>query len=482
MREQIRSWISASAVVDLSPLENAKLRIESEMERFKVYEKQSKRKAFSNASLEQGISESYQAQTSKAEARAWMRKIIGTLQERVSKLEKEQEDMRSRSKRGGGASRMEALSEKVEEYSFHISKLELISIGLDKEWVLAEDLNEVRETLDEYIEGCDSVVDNMGELREWLYEEIEEIMKERGSGGTESMVRSIHDGTIVEEESLAMSVKLTPKKQRASSKDSRKQGKTKTRSVSREESSRGKSRSSSKKSGDSKAKKDDGEKDDVRQSSKSNKEHDSLPIKKAKLLSKQDRAMSAPSKQALTTSEGLKRGSSSPSPKSGIISKSAAVPVLYSSSRTGGRALSSSSATTTSKELSSMKGSADETQSTRKRSVGQPSSSLLKSKTVSRPSEPEDASSNPSVPVKYITIDMNDYLYVTPVSSTVSLTASSTASISEDDFDTMFSPEKDILAPCIEMFPPQLSHPPLTSPLFSRLSVCFSLMSFRRCF
>lgn len=47
MREQIKSWITGDQVKDKQPLTDARKKIEADMERFKVCEKETKTKAYS---------------------------------------------------------------------------------------------------------------------------------------------------------------------------------------------------------------------------------------------------------------------------------------------------------------------------------------------------------------------------------------------------------------------------------------------------
>ena len=51
MREQIKSWITGDQVKDKQPLTDARKKIEADMERFKVYEKETKTKAYSKVCL-----------------------------------------------------------------------------------------------------------------------------------------------------------------------------------------------------------------------------------------------------------------------------------------------------------------------------------------------------------------------------------------------------------------------------------------------
>ena len=47
LREQIKSWITGDQVKDKQPLTDARKKIEADMERFKVCEKETKTKAYS---------------------------------------------------------------------------------------------------------------------------------------------------------------------------------------------------------------------------------------------------------------------------------------------------------------------------------------------------------------------------------------------------------------------------------------------------
>ncbi|XP_019558582.3 rho GTPase-activating protein gacF isoform X2 [Aedes albopictus] len=190
LRDQIKSWIASGEIKDKSALlENRRL-IETQMERFKVVERETKTKAYSKEGL--GAAQKMDpAQREKEEISSWLTSSISSLQIQIDQFECEVESLIAGKKKKLDKDKQEKMDElkgKLERHKFHVTKLETLLRMLDNDGVEVEQIKKIKEDVEYYI---DSSQEPDFEENEYIYDDIigldeVEISAGMGPGGTES--------------------------------------------------------------------------------------------------------------------------------------------------------------------------------------------------------------------------------------------------------------------------------------------------------
>lgn len=190
LRDQIKSWIASGEIKDKSALlENRRL-IETQMERFKVVERETKTKAYSKEGL--GAAQKMDpAQREKEEISSWLTTSISSLQIQIDQFECEVESLIAGKKKKLDKDKQEKMDElkgKLERHKFHVTKLETLLRMLDNDGVEVEQIKKIKEDVEYYI---DSSQEPDFEENEYIYDDIigmdeVEISAGMGPGGTES--------------------------------------------------------------------------------------------------------------------------------------------------------------------------------------------------------------------------------------------------------------------------------------------------------
>ncbi|KAF8043587.1 hypothetical protein BT93_A1802 [Corymbia citriodora subsp. variegata] len=149
-RDQIKTWIQSSEIKDKKALVDARKLIEREMERFKVCEKETKTKAFSKEGLGQQP-KTDPKEKAKAETRDWLNNVVGELETQIDIFEAEIEGL-SVKKGKTKPPRLTHLETSITRHKAHILKLELILRLLDNDELSPDQVNDVKEFLDDYVE------------------------------------------------------------------------------------------------------------------------------------------------------------------------------------------------------------------------------------------------------------------------------------------------------------------------------------------
>ncbi|XP_022223091.2 CCR4-NOT transcription complex subunit 3 [Drosophila obscura] len=171
LRDQIKSWIASAEIKDKSALlENRRL-IETQMERFKVVERETKTKAYSKEGL--GAAQKMDpAQRIKDDARNWLTSSISSLQIQIDQYESEIESLLAGKKKRldrDKQERMDDLRGKLDRHKFHITKLETLLRLLDNDGVEADQVNKIKDDVEYYI---DSSQEPDFEENEFIYDDI----------------------------------------------------------------------------------------------------------------------------------------------------------------------------------------------------------------------------------------------------------------------------------------------------------------------
>jgi len=116
------------------------------MEQFKQTERDSKTKAFSKEGLLQPDEDD-----EKSEYWNWLSRCIKELNTQTELLEGELEGIPVKKRTGN--SRADELNKKIERHRFNVNKLEKILRGLDNESILPEQIDEIKDAVDDYVEN-----------------------------------------------------------------------------------------------------------------------------------------------------------------------------------------------------------------------------------------------------------------------------------------------------------------------------------------
>uniref|UniRef100_A0A671XGK4 CCR4-NOT transcription complex subunit 3 n=1 Tax=Sparus aurata TaxID=8175 RepID=A0A671XGK4_SPAAU len=173
LRDQIKTWVASNEIKDKRQLvENRKL-IETQMERFKVVERETKTKAYSKEGL--GLAQKVDpAQREKEETGQWLTNTIDTLNMQVDQFESEVESLsvQTRKKKGDKEKqdRIEELKRLIERHRFHIRMLETILRMLDNDSIAVDSIQKIKDDVEYYI---DSSQDPDFEENEFLYDDLD---------------------------------------------------------------------------------------------------------------------------------------------------------------------------------------------------------------------------------------------------------------------------------------------------------------------
>ncbi|GLH00369.1 Putative ccr4-not transcriptional regulation complex not5 subunit [Gryllus bimaculatus] len=171
LRDQIKSWIASGEIKDKSTLLEYRKLIETQMERFKVVERETKTKAYSKEGL--GAAQKLDpAQKEREEMAAWLASSIDALNLQLDQFECEIESLLAGKKKRldkDKQDRVEELKSKVEKHRYHIRKLETLLRMLDNMSVEVSQIRRIKDDIEYYIESSQ---DPDFEENEYIYDDI----------------------------------------------------------------------------------------------------------------------------------------------------------------------------------------------------------------------------------------------------------------------------------------------------------------------
>lgn len=155
LRAQIREWIGQAGVPNglKDKLEDARKKIESDMQRFKEFERDLKTKAYSSSAL---VRRDNEEEVEKVKYQDWLAQQIQTLQDQLDLFEADIEALEKKKSLGNDEkSRLAQLKELQERHRWHIRKLEQLLRAVDNDAVEVSDLAVVRDSIEIYVESCE---------------------------------------------------------------------------------------------------------------------------------------------------------------------------------------------------------------------------------------------------------------------------------------------------------------------------------------
>ncbi len=171
LRDQIKSWIASAEIKDKTVLMDNRRLIETQMERFKVVERETKTKAYSKEGL--GAAQKLDpAQREKEEISTWLQSSISQLQIQTDTYESEIESLLANKKKKIAKETQDKLDDlkyKLERHKFHITKLETLLRMLDNDGVDVDQIKKIKDDVEYYIESSQ---EPDFEENEYLYDDI----------------------------------------------------------------------------------------------------------------------------------------------------------------------------------------------------------------------------------------------------------------------------------------------------------------------
>lgn len=177
LRDQIKTWLASSEIKDKKLLTDDRKLIETQMERFKVLERETKTKAYSKEGLG-GAAKLDPAQKEIQETNQWLSDSIARLNVQVDKFECEVEANTVAIKKGKKKEdkekleKIEELKQKLEKHRYHVYQLEALMRMLDNSTVTAEEVKSIKEDLEFYMDAIESSDPDFTE-NEYMYADIE---------------------------------------------------------------------------------------------------------------------------------------------------------------------------------------------------------------------------------------------------------------------------------------------------------------------
>ncbi|XP_072167685.1 CCR4-NOT transcription complex subunit 3-like [Diadema setosum] len=239
LRDQIKSWAASNEIKDKRILlENRKL-IETQMERFKVVERETKTKAYSKEGL--GLAAKVDPiQKEKDDISTWMRGSIDKLNLQIDQFELEVENITSSSKKRkiptDRQERLDQLQTWLEKHRFHIRQLEMLMRMLDNSTIEVDQIKKIQDDLEYYL---DYSQEPDFEENEFMYDELDIDESEVGPGHLatspdDDVLTSLSDTPLSSSPVVSSSLPTSSNHSKDKSEDEKK---TRTKSVDADQSS-----------------------------------------------------------------------------------------------------------------------------------------------------------------------------------------------------------------------------------------------------
>lgn len=160
-RDAIKIWLSSAEVKQKQPLIEARSLIERRMETFKVVERETKTKAYSREGLARDSTLTAEEKR-RLKTREWVQDMVQALSDDIDATEAELEafegGLAAGAPTGGKAGKaakeaqVAKMNSLISNHRWHIDRLEALTRMLDNETVEPEDVDNIKEDLDYYME------------------------------------------------------------------------------------------------------------------------------------------------------------------------------------------------------------------------------------------------------------------------------------------------------------------------------------------
>jgi len=156
LRDQIKTWIASAEIKDKSVLYEKRKLIEAKMEKFKIVERETKTKAYSKEGLTSG-QKLDPAERERADISQWLNTQLESLNIQIDQFEAEIESLGTTKKKKGRndqAEQVEQLNSLLEKHRDHVQKLETLLRMLDNETVDINQIKDIKDDVEYYIDNC----------------------------------------------------------------------------------------------------------------------------------------------------------------------------------------------------------------------------------------------------------------------------------------------------------------------------------------
>ncbi|XP_072348577.1 CCR4-NOT transcription complex subunit 3-like isoform X4 [Scyliorhinus torazame] len=173
LRDQIKTWVASNEIKDKRQLQENRKLIETQMERFKIVERETKTKAYSKEGLGSATKVD-PAQKEKEEICQWLTNTIDTLNMQVDLFESEMETLSAVTRKKKGEKekqdRLEELKQHIERHRYHIKMLETLLRMLDNSTIEVDQIKKIKDDVEYYV---DSSQDPDFKENEFLYDDLD---------------------------------------------------------------------------------------------------------------------------------------------------------------------------------------------------------------------------------------------------------------------------------------------------------------------
>ncbi|XP_059809615.1 CCR4-NOT transcription complex subunit 3-like isoform X2 [Hypanus sabinus] len=173
LRDQIKTWVASNEIKDKRQLQDNRKLIETQMERFKIVERETKTKAYSKEGLGSATKVD-PAQKEKEEICQWLTNTIDSLNMQVDLFESEMETLSAVTRKKKGEKekqdRLEELKHYIERHRYHIKMLETLLRMLDNSTIEVDQIKKIKDDVEYYV---DSSQDPDFKENEFLYDDLD---------------------------------------------------------------------------------------------------------------------------------------------------------------------------------------------------------------------------------------------------------------------------------------------------------------------
>ncbi|CAD5122859.1 DgyrCDS11261 [Dimorphilus gyrociliatus] len=159
LRDQIKSWLTSNDIKDKRQLQEYRRLIETQMERFKVVERETKTKAYSKEGL--GSAQKLDpAQKEKDDICHFLASLIEKLNIQIDKCESEVESLNANKKKKTDKDKLAKLDDlqyRLQRHQFHVSRMETLMRMLDNDAVDVEGIKGIQDGLEYYVDSNQDV-------------------------------------------------------------------------------------------------------------------------------------------------------------------------------------------------------------------------------------------------------------------------------------------------------------------------------------
>ncbi|XP_015763384.1 PREDICTED: CCR4-NOT transcription complex subunit 3-like isoform X2 [Acropora digitifera] len=155
LRDQIKTWMASNDIKDKRILQETRKLIETQMERFKVVERETKTKAYSKEGL--GLAAKVDPATKeREEARIWITEVLDRLQIEVDHIESEVEQVHAGSRKKkldrDKQDKVDELQDWATKHRYHSKQWEMILRMLDNCTIQPDEIKKLQEDMDFYLD------------------------------------------------------------------------------------------------------------------------------------------------------------------------------------------------------------------------------------------------------------------------------------------------------------------------------------------